>query len=215
MLPPSRSFKQQWGSNLPLYAADVVHAATALLEAPSLVRTGEAAGPRDDKSDQFWCARTTLNPLLSGVAPHVPAMWKEPQRKAQPALAGQPGSTALIAARDIWEKRMGARMLPKKAWRLPGGGHNHESRSQQWHACPSWRRKAWNCLAVRDSGELQQGIELSKRLQRAILRYAASYKTNGAMACPGAQHVTVCASCLDRMNVKPLAPLVRAYLHMN
>lgn len=36
-----------------------------------------------------------------------------------------------------------------------------------------WRRKAWNCLAVRDSGELQQGIELSKRLQRAILRCAA------------------------------------------
>ena len=38
---------------------------------------------------------------------------------------------------------------------------------------PKWRRKAWNCLAVRDSGELQQGIELSKRLQRAILRCAA------------------------------------------
>lgn len=39
------------------------------------------------------------------------------------------------------------------------------------HPC----RKAWNCLAVRDSGELAQGIELSKRLQRAILRCCYIY----------------------------------------
>ena len=50
-----RSFRQTWGSNAPLYAADVVYAATALLEAPPVSRPGEAARA-EDKSDQFWCA---------------------------------------------------------------------------------------------------------------------------------------------------------------
>lgn len=33
-------------------------------------------------------------------------------------------------------------------------------------------RKASNALAMRDNGELKHGIDLSKRLQRAILEYA-------------------------------------------
>ena len=60
---PRRSFRQAWGSNAPLYATDVVYAATALLEAPAHVRPGESA-PREDKADQFWCARA-----LSACAP--------------------------------------------------------------------------------------------------------------------------------------------------
>ena len=54
-----------------------------------------------------------------------------------------------------------------------GRWHPAQRAAQWWHCLPGARRKAWNCLAVRDSGELQQGIELSKRLQRAILRCAA------------------------------------------
>lgn len=32
-------------------------------------------------------------------------------------------------------------------------------------------RSAWNATAIEGTGELRKGIELSKRLQRAILRY--------------------------------------------
>ncbi len=50
-----RSFRLAWGTNAPLYAADVVLAATALLEAPPAMRAGETSA-RDDRSDCIWCA---------------------------------------------------------------------------------------------------------------------------------------------------------------
>ncbi len=50
-----RSFRLAWGTNAPLYAADVVLAATALLEAPPATRAGEGT-VRDDRSDCIWCA---------------------------------------------------------------------------------------------------------------------------------------------------------------
>ena len=60
-----RSFRLAWGTNAPLYAADVVLAATALLEAPPATRAGEGA-VRDDRSDCIWCAPQSL-PSLSGM----------------------------------------------------------------------------------------------------------------------------------------------------
>ncbi|EIE25746.1 CDC45-like protein [Coccomyxa subellipsoidea C-169] len=45
-----KSFRLAWGTNAPLYAADVVLAATALLEAPPAIRAGETSA-RDDRSD--------------------------------------------------------------------------------------------------------------------------------------------------------------------
>ncbi|CAL8469810.1 g9352 [Coccomyxa elongata] len=50
-----KSFRLAWGTNAPLYAADVVLAATALLEAPPATRAGEGA-VRDDRSDCIWMA---------------------------------------------------------------------------------------------------------------------------------------------------------------
>ena len=54
VLPPCRSFRLEDGTGPQLYAADVVYAVTALLEAPPAVRLGDAAQP-DDKADHFWC----------------------------------------------------------------------------------------------------------------------------------------------------------------
>ena len=50
-----RSFRLEDGTGPQLYAADVVYAVTALLEAPPAVRPGDTA-PADDKADHFWCA---------------------------------------------------------------------------------------------------------------------------------------------------------------
>ena len=55
-----RSFRLAWGTNAPLYAADVVLAATALLEAPPATRAGETSA-RDDRSDCIWCASLYLS----------------------------------------------------------------------------------------------------------------------------------------------------------
>ena len=55
-----RSFRLEDGTGPQLYAADVVYAVTALLEAPPAVRPGDTA-PADDKADHFWCACTPLS----------------------------------------------------------------------------------------------------------------------------------------------------------
>lgn len=54
VLAHCRSFRLEDGTGPQLYAADVVYAVTALLEAPPAVRPGDAAQP-DDKADHFWC----------------------------------------------------------------------------------------------------------------------------------------------------------------
>jgi len=54
-----RSFRLEDGTGPQLYAADVVYAVTALLEAPPAVRPGDAALP-DGKADHFWCAITLI-----------------------------------------------------------------------------------------------------------------------------------------------------------
>ena len=72
-----RSFRLEDGTGPQLYAADVVYAVTALLEAPPAVRPEDAALP-DDKADHFWCAITLI---LTGhmsrlqLLHHLPAMW--------------------------------------------------------------------------------------------------------------------------------------------
>ena len=48
-----RSFRLEDGTGPQLYAADVVYAVTALLEAPPALQPGDAAAP-DDKADHFW-----------------------------------------------------------------------------------------------------------------------------------------------------------------
>ncbi|KAK9915926.1 hypothetical protein WJX75_006090 [Coccomyxa subellipsoidea] len=50
-----KSFRLSWGTNAPLYAADVVLAVTALLEAPPAAHTGETSA-REDRSNCIWMA---------------------------------------------------------------------------------------------------------------------------------------------------------------
>ena len=58
-----RSFRLEDGTGPQLYAADVVYAVTALLEAPPAVRPGDTA-PADDKADHFWCACRLINTVF-------------------------------------------------------------------------------------------------------------------------------------------------------
>lgn len=57
-----RSFRLEDGTGPQLYAADVVYAVTALLEAPPAVRPGDTAPP-DDKADHFWWVVLRMFPL--------------------------------------------------------------------------------------------------------------------------------------------------------